>query len=69
MTHCLFLSHISRYKLCTFNDLCFILKFVGKNSVKKKSLILGMDSVKSPLFSMFNVDNFVPSSKREQNLL
>jgi len=29
-------------------------KFVGKNRVKKN--ILGMDSWKSPLFSMFNVD-------------
>jgi len=34
------------------------LKFVGKNRVKKKSLILGMDSGKSPLFSMFNVDSY-----------
>jgi len=31
---------------------------VGKNRVKKKSLILGMDSGKTPLFSMFNVDSY-----------
>jgi len=33
---------------------------VGKNRVKKKkkSLILGKDSGKTPLFSMFNVDSY-----------
>jgi len=30
---------------------------VGKNRVKK-SLILGMDSGKTPLFSVFNVDSY-----------
>jgi len=29
---------------------------------KKKSLILGMDSGKTPLFSMFNVDSYACST-------
>jgi len=37
------------------------LKFVGR--VKKKSLILGMDSGKSLLFSMFNVDSWTGYGK------
>jgi len=43
------------------------LKFEGKNHVKKKTLILGMDSGKSPLFSMFNVDSYARTCITEQS--
>jgi len=42
------------------------LKFEGKNSAKK-FLILGMDSGKSPLFSMFNVDSYARTCTTEQS--
>lgn len=48
----------------------FFFKFVDKNRVKKKkkSLILGMDSGKCPLFSMFNVDSYAPVWSDMQSL-